>query len=173
VERDIQLQWKAADPIARDPTVRTVTAAAGAAGGTGRTYPLLYMRTYPTGGGTPSTAVISTPGDVAVRPLLNIYGPVNGPVVTFTPDDGSAVSKVAFVAAFRIDQGHYVQVDTVNKTAVLDGPGGASELAWLDWFNTSWPVLPIHPATTAMGMAGSSTTNVTQAQATWQDGYLT
>jgi hypothetical protein len=172
VERDIQLQWKAADPIIRDPTVQTVTALAGAAAGSGRTYPLIFSRTYPLGGGSPSTAVISSPGDVPVRPVLNIYGPVSGPVVTFTPSVG-AVSRVQFVPAFRIDQGHYVQVDTVAKTAYLDGPGGASELAWLDWFNTAWPVLPTLPATTTMGMTGGSTTGVSQVQAVYQDGYLT
>jgi hypothetical protein len=172
IERDIQLQWKAADPIVRDPVVQTVTALAGAAGGSGRTYPLVYSRTYPTGGGAPSTATIASQGDLPVRPLLDIYGPITGPVVTFTPSVG-APSKVAFVAAFRIDQGHYVQVDTVAKTAYLDGPGGASELAWLDWFNTAWPVLPVNPATTTMGLAGGSTTGSSQAQAIWQDGYLT
>jgi hypothetical protein len=172
VERDIQLQWKAADPIIRDPTVQTATAMAGAAAGSGRTYPLLYSRTYPVGGGAPSTATITSPGDVPVRPLLNIYGPVSGPVVTFTPTVGP-VSRVQFVPAFRLDAGNYVQVDTTAKTAYLNGPGGASELAWLDWFNTAWPVLPTLPASTTMGMAGGSTTGQTQVQAVWQDGYLT
>jgi hypothetical protein len=172
IERDIQLQWKAADPIVRDPAVQTVTALAGAAGGSGRTYPLVYSRTYPVGGGAPSTATIASQGDLPVRPLLNIYGPITGPVVTFTPSVGPA-SKVAFVAAFRVDQGHYVQVDTVAKTAYLDGPGGASELAWLDWFNTAWPVLPVNPASTTMGLAGGSTTGSSQVQAIYQDGYLT
>jgi hypothetical protein len=109
---------------------------------------------------------------VAVRPVLNIYGPCSGPVVTFTPSVG-AVSKVQFVPAYRIDQGHFVQVDTVAKTAYLDGPGGASALAWLDWFNTTWPVLPPLPASTTMGMTGGSTTGNTQVQAVYQDGYLT
>jgi hypothetical protein len=172
VERDIQLQWKAADPVARDPNTQTVIALAGASGGTGRTYPLVFNRTYPTGGGAPSTATISSPGDVAVQPVVNVYGPITGPVVTFTPSAGP-VSKVAFVASYRIDAGHYVAVDTVAKTARLDGPGGPSALAWLDWFNTVWPVLPVLPASTTMGLAGGSTTGTTQAQAIWQDGYLT
>jgi hypothetical protein len=172
IERDIQLQWKAADPIARDPTQRMVVALAGAAGGTGRTYNLIFNRTYPAGGGVPSTATIQSPGDVPVRPLLNIYGPITGPSVVFTPTTGAA-SKVAFVPAYRIDAGHFVQVDTVAKTANLDGPSGPSALAWLDWFNTSWPVLPLLPDTTAMGLGGGSTTSSTQVQAIWQDGYLT
>jgi len=171
-ERQIMLQWKAADPIARDPTVQTATAYAGTAAGNGRTYPLVYNRTYPTGGGSPTTATISSAGDLPVRPLLRIYGPVTGPAVTFTPTAGP-VSKVAFVPSYRLDQGHYVQVDTVSKTALLDGIAGQSALAWLDWYNTAWPILPTLPATTTMAMTGSSTSGVTQAQATWQDGYLT
>jgi hypothetical protein len=172
VERDIQLQWKSADPVARDPHTQTVTALAGSTGGTGRTYPLVYARTYPTGGGAPSSGTIISPGDVAVQPLVNVYGPITGPVVTFTPSSGP-VSRVAFVASYRIDAGHYVAVDTVNKTAYLDGPDGTSVLAWLDWFNTTWPVLPVAPASTTMGLTGASTTGSSQAQAVWRDGYLT
>ena len=173
VERDIQLQWKAADPIVRAPNPNTSIAMAGASSGVGRGYPLLYSRIYPAGGGSPSTGTISSPGDVPVRPLLEIYGPISGPIVTFTSTDTTPVSKVAFVAAFRIDAGNYVQVDTVNKTAYLNGPNGPSELAWLDWFNTSWPVLPVNPASTTFNLTGGSTTGATQAQAVWQDGYLT
>jgi hypothetical protein len=172
VERDIQLQWKAADPIARDPIVHTAIALAGAAGGSGRTYPLIYSRSYPVGGGSSSTGAIFSPGDVAVRPLLRIYGPATGPVVTFTPSAG-AVSEVAFVGAYRVDAGNFVEVDTVAKTAYLNGPGGASELAWLDWYHTVWPVLPVAPASTTFGMAAGSASGSTQAQAIWQDGYLT
>jgi hypothetical protein len=172
LERDIQLQWKAADPIVRDPAVQTVIALAGASGGTGRVYPLVYSRTYPVGSGSSSTATITSPGDVPVRPLLNIYGPITAPVVTFTPTVGP-VTRVAFVSAFRVDAGNYVQVDTVNKTAYLNGPGGASALAYLDWFNTAWPVLPTLPASTTMGLAGGSTTGATQVQAVYSDGYLT
>jgi hypothetical protein len=171
-ERQIMLQWKAADPIVRDPNVQTVTAYAGTPAGNGRAYPLTFSRVYPTTGGSPTTAVISSAGDLPVRPLVSVYGPVTGPVVTFTPTTGP-VSRVAFVASYRIDQGHYVLVDTVAKTALLDGAAGQSALAWLDWYNTAWPVLPRQPDTTQMSMTGSSTSGVTQAQATWQDGYLT
>jgi hypothetical protein len=171
-ERTINLQWTAADPIVRDPTVQTATALSGTAAGNGRPYPLVFNRTYPTTGGSPSTGTISSPGDVPVRPLVSIYGPVTGPVVTFTPTTGP-VTKVAFVSSYRIDQGHYVLVDTVAKTAYLDGQLGQGVLAWLDWFNTTWPVLPIAPDSTTVGLAGSSTSNATQAVVTWQDGYLT
>jgi len=170
-ERQIMLQWKAADPVVRDPTVQTVTCYAGTAAGNGRAYPLAFPRIYPTSGGSPSTAVISSAGDLPVRPLVYVYGPVTGPVVTFTPTTGP-VAKVAFVASYRIDQGHYVLVDTVAKTALLDGVAGQSALAWLDWYNTAWPVLPRQPDTTGMSMTGSSTSGSTQAQASWQDGYL-
>jgi hypothetical protein len=171
-QRQIQLQWKAADPTVRDPNVQTAYAYTGTPAGNGRTYPLSFNRAYPASGGSPSSGTLSTNGDLPIRPLLYVYGPATGPVVTFTPSTGP-VSKVAFVSSFRIDAGHYVLVDTVNKTALLDGLRGQSELAWLDWYNTSWPVLPIAPATTTMAMTGSSTSGATQTQATWQDGYLT
>lgn len=171
-ERSIHLQWIAADPVARDPTQKTATAFAGASTGGGRTYPLTFNRTYPGGGGSSATATLVSAGDVTVRPLLRIYGPVTAPVVTFTPNAGI----VAFVNTLVVSAGHYVEVDCGQRTAYLDGDRTKNVLTQMDWVNMAanggWPALPPHVSIT-MAMTGSSTTGVTQVQAFWNDGYLT
>jgi hypothetical protein len=169
-QRDIQLQWLAADPVVRDPATRTVTAWSGS-GGAGRVYPLVFNRQYPTSGGSPITGVISSPGDVAVRPLLRIYGPITGPDVRLSPQSG-AWFDVKFVASFVINAGDWVDVDTVAKTAFLRGDPTQSVLGQVDWLNTTWPVLPVAPATSNLNLYGSGASGVTQVQAIWHDGYM-
>lgn len=173
--RDIQLSWVAPDPIMRDPVVKTATAFAGTGTAAGRTYPLTFNRVYPVGGVAPSTGLISSAGDVApLRPRLRIYGPVTTPVVSFVASDpvaGVVNYSVVFVAGFRIDPGHWVDVDTAMKTATTDT--GLSVMSSVDWQASVWPALPVAPGSTTMTMTGSTTSQITQVVASWQDGYLT
>jgi hypothetical protein len=172
VERAIHLQWIAADPVARDPNVKTATAFAGSSTGAGRTYNLTFPRTYPAGGGSSSTATLITPGDVAARPLLRIYGPITAPVVQFTP----AAGIVAFLTTLNVSGGHFVEVDCGQRTAYLDGDRTQNMLTQIDWVamnaNRSWPALPPN-TTVTMALTGQSTGAATQVQAFWNDGYLT
>jgi hypothetical protein len=179
-QRDILLQWVAADPVVRDPDTQTATAWAGSSPtNPGRLYNLTFNRIYPVGGGGPISATISSPGDIAIRPKLRFYGPITGPIALFvSTDPASSVTttwEVQFLATYRIDAGRYVDVDTMARTAYLDD--GTSALSALDWgaMSHGWPTLPVLPATTTMSLtsAGGNTTGVTQVQATWNDGYLT
>ena len=170
--REVHLSWVASDPIMRDPTVHTAAAYAGSgAAGGGRTYPLTFNRTYPTGGGSPSTGTISSAGDVPIRPRLRIYGPITTPVVTLQVSAPATTYRVVFVTGFRIDTGHWVDVDTAAKTAFTDA--GLSVMSSIDWSTSAWPVLPTLPAVTYLSLAGTTTSAVTQVVATWSDGYLT
>jgi hypothetical protein len=146
-QRDIQLQWVAADPIARDPAVRSATVAA-----------------------TGTTTIVS-PGDVPVRPVLRIIGPITGPAVTLTPTVGP-VWVIAFLAGFVLGAGHYITVDTDARTVYLDGNPAQSRLSSLDWSQTSWQWIPPQPSTSTMALAGTATSGATQVTATWNDGYL-
>jgi hypothetical protein len=174
-QRDIQLQWVAADPVVRDTVTQTVTASAGVSGGAGRVYPLTFNRSYPAGGSAAgTTGTIVSHGDIKVRPLVRIYGPISGPgmYVHFAPSVGPT-ADLRFVSSFRVDAGHWVDVDTRTKTALMDSDPTQSVLASLDWLNTTWPALPVAPASTTMNLYGAGTSNVTQAQSIWQDGFLT
>ena len=172
--RDIQLQWVTSDAVALDPVLRTATAWAGSTSGAGgRVYNLTFNRVYGSGGGAlPTSAVLSTPGDVIAWPVLRIYGPITLPRVTFTYDNGDAPGAVVFVAPFIIDAGHFVEVDTADKTAYRDGDRAQPVLGSIDWLATVWPYVPAGGASATMTLTGSSTTGTTQVQAAWFDRYL-
>ena len=172
--REIQLQWVAADATALDPALRSATAWAGSSSpGGGRVYNLTFNRTYGAeGGALPTSAVLSSPGDVIVWPVLRIYGPITLPLVTFTYDDGAPPASVVFLAPFAIDAGRFVEVDTAHKTAYRDGDRAQPVLGSIDWLATVWPYVPAHGATATMTLSGENTTGTTQVQATWQDRYL-
>ena len=173
--RDIQLQWVASDAVALDPVVHSATAWAGSsAPGGGRVYNLTYNRIYGAAGGSvPTAAVLTSPGDVIVWPLLRIYGPISMPLVTFTYAAPTPPAAIHFVAPFAIDAGHYVEISTANKTAYRDGDRAQPVLGSIDWLATVWPYIPADGAEATMTLSGESTTGTTQVQATWQDRYLT
>ncbi len=100
--------------------MRTATAWAGSTSGAGGSvYNLTFNRVYGSGGGAlPTSAHLSTPGDVIAWPVLRIYGPITLPRVTFTYDNGDAPGAVVFVAPFIIDAGHFVEVDTAREDGV-------------------------------------------------------
>jgi hypothetical protein len=172
-QRDINLQWLAADPTALDPHVQTATAWSGASVITGRTYPLTFNRTYPAGGGTgPISGRIQTNGDLGVKPTLTVYGPIEGATITFETVVSSQRFAIVFEPGYIIDPTAFVVVDTTNKTAYLNGDPSRPVMADLDWIHSNWPVIPPSPDRAVMSLAGSSTTSTTQVVAAWQDRYL-
>lgn len=146
-ERSIQLQFVAADPIARDPTTQTATAAPAAA------------------------ATIATAGDLPARPLFRITGPVTGPAVTLTPTV-PPVWKLAFLSSFTIAAGHHVDIDIDARTVLADGDPAKPRLSSLDWTQTSWQSIPPAPSSTLMTLAGTATSGATNVAASWQDSFL-
>jgi hypothetical protein len=146
--RSIQLQWEAADPIARDPVVHTATATPAAAAG------------------------ITSPGDVPVRPLFRITGPITAPAVTLTTA-GAPTWTIAFLPSFTVAAGHFVDVDTAARTVYLDANPAQPRLSSVDWTQSSWQWIPPSPVTATMALGGTSTSGATQVTATFQDGYLT
>jgi hypothetical protein len=172
--REVHLSWVAADPVLRGPDTETSTAWAGSAGVSGRTYPLVFDRTYPTSpDGPASNGVIISHGDVPVKPDLSVYGPITAPMVDFAPNGWAPVARprIVFVSSFRIDAGRRVDIDTAAKTATDDT--GANVLAQIDWGASTWPVLPVAPAYTTLILVGNNTSHISQVVATWSDGYLT
>jgi hypothetical protein len=174
--RAIHLGWVAPDPILRDPTEQVAVAMAGSTSANGRVYNFVPNRLYPPGAGAASTGEIRSAGDVVVRPLVRVYGPVTNPVVTLTPTTGADPSGppavLRFARGFVIDAGAWVDVDTAAKTAYRNSDPAQSVMASMDWANTVWPVLPTLPYFSWLTMAGDSTSSTTQAQARWHDGYL-
>jgi hypothetical protein len=151
-QRDIALQWIAPNPISYGPTQQSITA--------------------PTVG----VAVrLNSPGDVPVRPIVQITGPITGTQVTLNCfNSGGTViynNMVALLAGYVIPAGSVVTVDCGAHTAVLNG--AASVLTQIDWTQTNWPVLVVNPGYTNCALHGSATTAATLLTVLWNDGYLT
>jgi hypothetical protein len=172
-QRDIQLQWVAADPIVRDVIQQTQSAWSGTGAGMGRAYNLVHNRVYPPGSGAAMTAQLATPGDVAMRPLIRIYGPITWPRLTFTPQPSGPVTHFNFVSGFILATNQWVDVDAAARTVLRQSDWTQSAIGSVDWSTSTWPYIPPLPSTTIMALAGSSTSSDTQAQAIWNDGYLT
>ena len=172
-QRDIQLQWVAADPIARDPVQQIATAWSGTTGALGRVYNLVFPRVYPVGSGVATTGTIVGHGDVPIQPYLRIFGPITNPLVAFQTT-GPPPVRSGFDMVYRIDAGHFVGIDTRVHTAYLDDDPTQSVLSAIDWGGfMKWPVLPNAPDSTALSLTGTGTTSSTQVVATWNDGFLT
>jgi len=177
-DRQIQLQFIAANPIMVDPNTGGETIAyAGATGLSGRTYNRTFPQTYPAGGGSPTTGLIESAGDIPVRPLLTIYGPIKQPTVTFNREsDNATVGVIPFVAGYIIPAGSYVVVDTAAHTAYLNGNAAQSVLSSINWASLQWPVIPVLPDGANMVFTGDPSggvsSGVTQCQADWTDAFL-
>jgi hypothetical protein len=175
-QRDIVLQWLAADPVVRDPDWNQAQSYAGT-GQSGRVYNLTFSRAYPTGTQAPTTGVIQTPGDVPVRPLVRVYGPISGPkIATQVVDDtGAAITAqlgMTFVGSARVDAGHWLDIDHQKHTVRLDSDPAQSMFSSVDWSRSSWLNVPPTPGYANITLTGTGTSPITQVVAIWQDGYL-
>lgn len=174
-QRDMQLQWVASDPVIYDVTEQRAESAAGSGAG-GRKYDLIFPRDYTLEGVGPTVGMIRSNGDVGVFPIIRIYGPITAPVVTFTTyhENGTAddLFTLPFLASFTIDAAQYLEIDTANKRATYSGDPDAAMARFIDWFALEWPYLPPMPQWSVMALTGQRTGDVTQAVATWRDGFL-
>lgn len=170
--REIHLGWVAADPAMEDPVTKTAIAWAGSTG-SGRVYALTFNRIYPAGGSASTSARISSPGDVPIRPLFRFYGPHTAPAIQLQPSAGGTMGYIGFEAGFIIPAGQWVDVDAAKHTAYANSDPAQSVIDQIRWDASTWPVLPVAPAYTTMWYgSGSSTSGVTQVQAIWNDRYL-
>jgi hypothetical protein len=173
-QRDVVMQWEAGDPIAYDATQQTQSAWAGATTASGRTYPLVFPRVYPSGGSSASGATLVSHGDVAAHPLIRIYGPITAPRLTMQVQPSSTSGPFfVFLSSLVLGANQWVDIDTARHTVFLQSDPKQSALASVDWSQSSWPYIPPSPSTVYMAISGSSpVSGVTQAQASWYDGYL-
>jgi hypothetical protein len=175
-QRDIQLQWVAADPVIRDPNVQSASGFAGSTAGAGRAYPLNPPRTYPAGTGTASYALVHSYGDLRVWPLIRVYGPVTGPAIKVDQYSGTGwLQQIVFpfVPAFRVDVGHWVDVDCRKRTVLVDSDPNQNAFANVDWSTARWPWVDPDPAYAQVTLTGTNTGSISQVQAFWQDSFLT
>lgn len=117
---DVQLQWSCPDGVeyAADTTQTTVKLQTPLTSG-GRTYPLVYPRTYSAQVGT-GAAIITNNGTAPTAPVVRIFGPVTGPVIT-----NETTGRVFAMAGYAIGDTEYIEVDMDAKTVQLRGVPGS------------------------------------------------
>ena len=171
--RSIHLSWVAADPVMRDATLKTATAWAGSGLGGGRTYSLVFPRLYPAGGSAPTQCAVSPQGDVGVRPVFRVYGPATTPKVNWYLIPSGQNGWMSMVAGYQVFANHYLDIDSANKTAYVDGDPTQPAMASIDWQNSSWPLIGPAPSYAIIQLYCTSPSAITQVEVRWRDGYLT
>src|SRR5262245_13430743 len=171
--REIHLGFVASDPFAYDATLQWSTSWAGSTGQLGRIYDLTFPRVYPTDATPPVTGQTETDGDIAVRPVILIYGPIVGAEVAFQ-DPGGIVQRFALKDSTTIDAGAWIEVDADARTVRWNGDPARSAMAEVDWARPSvWPIFQPHVLYSfTLTADGGGTSSSTQARAQWRDGFL-
>lgn len=169
----MQLSWTAPDPVAYGTVLQTVAAWANSTTVVGgRSYPLVYPRTYAPVQGTGVIGTMAPAGDLPILPTVRMFGPGGDPKLTVTGPSGP---NLVLALATRLDPGDYVTVDVKARTAVLytAATGADSDaMGLIDWDATAWLAVPAGVNSTVEYEAGSAGAS-TQAVVTWFDGYLT
>ena len=117
---DVQMQWSCPDGVEYSAaTTQTVVKLQTPITTGGRTYPLVYPRTYTAQTGT-GVAVITNNGTAPTAPVVRIFGPVTGPVLT-----NETAGLTFAMAGYIIGDTEYVEIDMAAKTVQLRGVPGA------------------------------------------------
>lgn len=136
--RGLQLQWVCPSGVweAVDPLTATLLAASDEQ--EGRTYPLQYpVRTYPptTGAGVSS---VDNPGRTWSDQRVYLYGPCNGPRYS-NADTGETIT---FLESCVVNEGDYIEVDTLAHTALYNSDPAASRAHLIDYTVSSYWLMP-------------------------------
>ena len=101
----------------------------------GRTYPLIFPRVYPAGGGTATlvTNTGNTPADWTAR----IFGPCSSPAIV-----NVSTGEQVTLAGLTLTPGEFVQVSSRDHTVLADGLAENSRWHTVDYVNTTWWQLP-------------------------------
>jgi hypothetical protein len=154
-----QVTFFCPDPAYYDSNTQTATLLFSPP--TGRIYDRVYNLVY--GGGSATiTTTISNNGWYYAFPLINIYGPIDNPVIGNTTQNAS----LSFNAS--LSDTDVLTVDLYNKLITLNGSPARNLLLSGTWFSAS----PGNNSFYLTGDAGSTLVNVTQAVVTWQSAYI-
>jgi hypothetical protein len=130
--QQVQAQWRAPDGVWEALAEQIGTSDAVTAGSGGRSYPRTYPLTYAES--SPVGAVtVGNDGNVAVRPLLRLYGPSDGPRV-----ENQTTGERLIFTGLTLLAGEWLELDCMEKTARLNGLANQSRLAQLDFLNSTW-----------------------------------
>ena len=112
---DFDVQFRAPDPRKYSVMLNTVEAfLLGTGTGTGRTYGLIYNRTY-SGAQSQNTALVDNRGDYNTYGVIRLHGPVDDPGAHHLDSD----RHIKFPGV-RLGQGQYLDIDLREKTIISE-----------------------------------------------------
>src|SRR6185437_7199494 len=107
------------------------------------------------------SSIVTIAGNARPSWRARLYGPATGPILT-RDDTGQSL---AFTPSLTLGAGEYVEVDSVNRSALLLSQPDASRLAFLDFAASEW--FPLDPGVNRLryhasgGTTGGSICNLT------------
>jgi hypothetical protein len=164
-----QVSWVAPNPVAYSLTQnQTTVGPEQTAPLGGRTYPLAFPRTYPAAGaGGSGQGTIQNDGTYPTWPIFRIYGPCTNPAIFWVDPPGPAI---VFTGGLAVNAGDYLEVDTANQTALINGLTSASRYSNLDFTQTVWQ--PCYAGATVIRFAPATFSLPCQLVALWYDASL-
>lgn len=161
---DVQVQWVVPDGVEYSAATTETTVMLQSAMTTGRTYPLVYPRTYAAQDGT-GVATIFNAGTVDTAPIIRIFGPVVGPRIV-----NEATGLVLEFLGLSVGSTEYIEIDMAAKTVQLQGVPGAdanrrSALTTRQWWT-------LRPGDNIIRFTGTSGGTPSQALVLSQDAWI-
>jgi len=154
-----QVTFFCPDPAYYDSNIQTATLAYSPP--TGRIYNRIYNLVY--GGGSATiTTTISNNGWYYAFPTIDIYGPIDNPVI------GNSTQDAELLFNATLTDTDVLAIDLYNKLITLNGQPARNLLSSGTWFSAS----PGNNDFYLTGDAGSTLVNVTEAVVTWQSAYI-
>lgn len=163
---DVTVQWVAPLGVLESNDLHTFTIWSGGDGtpAPGRTYPLVFARSYPAAL-VQGTGPVINGGSADAYPLVKLYGPATNPAI-----DNSTQGRSITFTGLTIAVGEYLEIDLRNHTVRMNGDPLDSRYSSLDFATSAWWTLSpglnmirFHPTT--------STAAVTAAVGTYRDAY--
>lgn len=163
--RDVVVQFVVPYGIMESATAHVASANASGNDVAGRTYSLTFDRTYPAA--DPQGSVeLTNAGDRDAYPVFRLFGPWSGGASMEHATSGVAL---VFDAALAVAAGDYLEVDTRNRTILLNGDAAQSYYSYLSFPDSTWWSLA--PGPQRVRFVPGSFTSPAQAEIHWRDAY--
>jgi hypothetical protein len=133
------VQWVAPDGIIESTTLTSETASATPEVEPGRSYDRSYDLSYPASSPIGSVTIDNT-GNVSVYPELLLYGPATDPRIENITGGGALV-----FTGLTLGEGDYLEIDTRQRTILLNGLPTANRYSFLDFAESAWAGLELAP----------------------------
>lgn len=131
--RNVTLGWKAPEGLNEAATITSVVLSPFASVEEGRSYDLLFDRTYPASSPVGSSPIDNI-GNAPVLPDVLIYGPVTQPRI----ENVTTGKTIEFDPAFEIEAGDYLAISFRDGTVALNGDQSNSRYSFLDFSESDW-----------------------------------